>query len=124
MTVQSAAAKRSSASSGAKTECKIGKRMAGLDGLLLEAVDETIKYVFREAGAKAIYKYIENNCHMKREEIPKKPEVFSAGLEKLLGSGTPVLQQLILKKLCCKLELKHEEKEGYDFTDYIKELAK
>lgn len=92
--------------------------------MLLEAVDETFTHVFREAGAKAVYKFIENNCHLKREEIAERPDVFSAGLEKLLGSGAPVLQDLILKKLCCKLELKPAERDPSDFADYIKELAK
>jgi len=117
-------AEESTAPPGAETKGKIGKGVAGLDGLLLEAVDETITRVFREAGAKAIYKYIENNCHLKREDIAQRPDVFSEGLEKLLGSGAPVLQELILKKLRCKLELKPADRERSDFADYIKELAK
>lgn len=117
-------AEESSAPTGAETKGKISKRIGGLDGLLLEAVDETFTHVFREAGAKAVYKFIENNCHLKREEIAERPDVFSAGLEKLLGSGAPVLQDLILKKLCCKLELKPAERDPSDFADYIKELAK
>lgn len=117
-------AEESSAPTGTETKGKISKRIGGLDGLLLEAVDETFTHVFREAGAKAVYKFIENNCHLKREEIAERPDVFSAGLEKLLGSGAPVLQDLILKKLCCKLEFKPAERDPSDFADYIKELAK
>jgi len=66
---------------------KIGKRTRRLDDLLLSVVDETLKQVFREAGTKVICNYLENNFHLKWEEIAKKPEVFSAGLERLLGSG-------------------------------------
>jgi hypothetical protein len=117
-------AEESRSLTGAETKGKINKRIGGLDGLLLEAVDETFTHVFREAGAKAVYKFIENNCHLKREEIAERPDVFSAGLEKLLGSGAPVLQDLILKKLRCKLELKSAERDPSDFADYIKELAK
>ena len=93
-----------------------------IEGLLLEAVDETMKRVFREAGAKVIYGYLENNSHLKREEIAEKPGVFSAGLEMLLGSGAPVVKKLILKNLYSKLELKFREKKGYEFSDYVKEL--
>ena len=93
-----------------------------LDDLLLKVVDETMKQVFREAGAKAIYSCIENNSHLKREEIAEKPEVFSAGLERLLGSGAQVIEKLILKDLYSKLELKFAEKKGCEFSDYIKEL--
>ena len=89
--------------------------------LLLSVVDETLKQVFREAGSKVIYDYLENKCHLKREEITEKTEVFSAGLERLLSSGAPVIEKLILENLYRKLELKFEEKKGYEFSDYIKE---
>jgi len=63
-------------------------------------VDEKLKQVFKEAGAEVIYGY----------------------LEKLLSSAKPVIEKMILKNLYCKLELKFVEKEGYEFSDYIKEL--
>ncbi len=93
-----------------------------MDNLLLSAVDETMRQVFKEEGAKVIYGYLENNSHLKREEIAEKPEVFSAGLERLLGSGAPVIEKLILKNLYSKLGLRFREKEGYGFSDYVKEL--
>jgi len=93
-----------------------------LDDLLFEVIDETMKEVFKEEGAKAIYNYLANNSHLKLEEIAEKPEVFSAGLERLLGSGASVIENLILKNLYRKLGLKFEEKKGYEFSDYIREL--
>lgn len=96
--------------------------MKALDDLLINVVDETLRQVFREEGSKVIYDYLENKCHLKLEEIAEKTKVFSAGLERLLGSGAPVIERLILKNLYSKLELKCEEKEGYGFSDYVKEL--
>lgn len=98
--------------------------MKVLDDLLANVVDETLRQVFREEGSKVIYVFIENNCHLKREEIAEKPKVFSASLERLLGSGAPVIEKLILKNLHSKLELKFAKKEGYEFLDYIKEFRK
>jgi len=98
------------------------EKMGSLDGLLLSAVDETMRRVFSEAGAKVIYDYLENSCYLKREEVAEKTEVFSAGLERLLGSGAPVIENLILKNLYRKIGLKFEEKPGYEFSDYIREL--
>jgi len=95
-----------------------------LDDLLLSVVDETMLQVFREAGTKAIYDYLENKYHLKREEIAEKPEVFSAGLERLMVSAAQMIEKLILKNLYRKLGLKFEEKKGYEFSDYIKELRK
>lgn len=95
-----------------------------LDDLLLEAIDEMLRQVFEEIGTKVIYGFLGNNSHLKREEIPEKPEVFSAGLKRLLGSGAPVIEDLILKCLYSKLESQFEEREGHQFADYVKELRK
>ena len=98
--------------------------METLDDLLLKVIDDTMREVFRETGTKVICDFLQNNFHLKREEIAEKPEVFSAGLERLMGSGAPVIKKLILKNLYSKLELKFEEKKDYEFSDYVKELRK
>lgn len=92
------------------------------DDLLLNVVDETMKQTFGEACTKVIYDYLQNNSNLKREEIAEKTEVFSVGLERLLVSAAPVIENLILKNLYRKLDLKFEEKEDYRFSDHIKEL--
>ena len=101
---------------------KIDNRTGSLSGLLLNVIDETMKQVFTETGTKVIYKYLENNSHLKRKEIAEKTEVFSAGLEKLLGSAAPVIEQLILENLHSKLELEFTKRKGYEFSDYVAEL--
>lgn len=98
--------------------------METLDDLLVNVIDEMLKRVFKEAGTKVIYDYLENKCHLRREEIGEKPEVFSASLERLMVSGAQVIEKLILKNLYRKLGLKLKEKKGYKFPDYIKELRK
>ncbi len=98
--------------------------METLDDLLLKGVDAALKQVFKETGTRVIYDYLENNSQFRREEVAENPEVFSNGLKRLLGSGAPVIEKLILKNLYSKLELKLEEREGYEFSDYIKELRK
>jgi len=100
------------------------EKTRSLDDLLLSVVDETLRQVFREAGTKVIYDFLENNSHLKLKEIAEKPEVFSSGLERLMVSAAPVIENQILKNLYSKLGLKFEEKEGYEFSDYIKELRK
>jgi len=98
--------------------------METLDDLLLKMVDETMREVFSGAGSKVICDFLQNNCHLKPEEIAEKTEIFSAGLRRLLGSGALVIENLILKNLYSKLGLKIEDKKGYGFSDYIKEVRK
>jgi hypothetical protein len=95
-----------------------------VDDLLVEVVDETLREVFREEGAKVIYTFIKNSCHLRREEIAEKPKVFSSGLEELLGSAAQVIERLILDNLYSRLRLEYKEMEGYEFSDYAKELRK
>ena len=96
--------------------------METLDNLLLETVDKTMKQVFTETGTKVIYDFLESNSHLKREEIAEKPKVFSTGIKKLLGSGGPVIEKIVLKNLYSALQLEFEEKEDYTFSDHVKEL--
>jgi len=110
--------------SAAKSESKIDEETQKLDVLLSKVAIETLKQVFKEDGANTIFVFITNNSHLKLEEIAENLEVFSVALEKLLGSGAPVLEILILKNLYRKLRLKFVEKKGYEFSDYIKELRK
>jgi hypothetical protein len=97
-------------------------RAGDVNDLLVSVIDETLKHVFKEEGVEVIYVFIESKCHLKREEIAEKPEVFSTGLKMLLVSGAPVIEKMILENLCSKLDLKLVEKEGYEFSDYVKEL--
>lgn len=93
-----------------------------MDDLLLSVVDETMRQIFKDTGAKVIYNYLTNNSHLKLEEIAEKPEVFSSTLKMLLGSGAQAIEISILKNMYSKLGLKFETKKGYGFSNYIQEL--
>ncbi|NIP67341.1 hypothetical protein GWN63_06510 [Candidatus Bathyarchaeota archaeon] len=100
------------------------RKKGSLLDLLLEVIDDTLKHIFREGGARVIYNTLEDRFQLKQEDIGEKPHVFSAGLEELLGSGAPVIERLILKELNSRLQLNFREKKGYGFADYIEELEK
>lgn len=87
-----------------------------------EAVDDTLKQIFKEDGTKVIYEFLENHARLKLEEVADKPEIFSATLERLMVSAAHVIEKMILRKLYRRLGLKFKEKQGYEFSDYIKEL--
>ena len=105
-----------------KRRGKHKKEARSLTNLLFDAVDETLRHIFKEEGARLILDYLENKCHLNRRRIAEEPEDFSAGLERFLGSAAPVIEKMILKNLYSKLALKFEEKEGYKFSDYVREL--
>ncbi|MEM3646714.1 MAG: hypothetical protein QW334_01020 [Thermofilum sp.] len=57
----------------------------------LSHLGETIKHV--------VYWYLENECGLKKEEIPEKPEEFITGLEKMYGPGARVIEMNILSEM-------------------------
>ena len=87
-----------------------------------EVVDETLKQIFRDDGAKVIYEFLEKHSRLKLEDVADKPKVFSESLERLMVSAARVIEQMILKNLYSRLGLKFVEKNGYEFSDYIREL--
>ena len=91
------------------------------DRLLLDIVDETLRQVFITEDVEVIYGYLRKKFGLKPEEFAGKLEVFSEGLEDLLGSIQPI-EHLILEKLYSKLQLKFTEKRNYTFSDHIKKL--
>jgi len=122
MTTQLCPAEKPGASASTKCEDDVCKGMERLDDLLLIAVDEALKQVFKEGGARVIYGFLENKLHLKSEEIAERPDDFCVGLQRLLGSAAPVIEKLILENLYSKLGLKFKEKAGYGFSDYLREL--
>jgi hypothetical protein len=92
--------------------------------LFVNAVDETLKQIFKEEGVKIIYDFFEKQSNLRIDDISKKPEVFTVSLENLMVSAAKVIELAILRNFYSKLGLKFEEKEGYEFYDYLKELLR
>ena len=104
------------------TTLECTQEMERFEDLLLQATDKTLNQMFREEGVRIIYDFLERESQLTREDISRKTEAFSAGLRKLLGSGAPVIEKLILKNLCHQLGLKFVQKTGRGFSDCVKAL--
>ena len=88
--------------------------------LFLETIDEVLKQVFGVEGAEIILRWVKSDPRW--EKNPDKPDVFLHALRRFLGSGAAPIEKLIIKALYSKLGLKFKEKDGYDSSDYVKEL--
>ncbi|MGD8544931.1 MAG: hypothetical protein PVH12_02045 [Candidatus Bathyarchaeota archaeon] len=73
---------------------------------ILECVDEGLQ-VLGETGKKAIYRCLESNFNVAREEIPRNPETFCKGLNTMLGEeGASIIRKWIINKLGVTFHLK------------------
>jgi len=98
----------------------MGEKEKDFEKLFIEAVDEGLE-TLGESGKHMIFFHLEKSYSIKRHEIPKKPEAFAKGLEKIFGAGAAVLEKLIVKNLYSKLGLKYEDIESRrPFADYVK----
>ncbi len=93
-----------------------------LDELLIKCVDEALKEIFGETGARIIYDYLQNNHSLKREEIPERLEDLERGLEKILSSGAWVTERMALKNLYSDFGLEYRNKVSYTFVDHVAKL--
>jgi hypothetical protein len=96
----------------------MGEKEKEFEKLFIEAVDEGLG-TLGESGKHMIFFHLDRSHSVKKHEIPKKPEAFARGLEKIFGAGASVLEKLILRSLYSKLGLEYEDVESCPFVDYV-----
>jgi len=104
-------------------DTRLGKDTEKLNESLINAIDETLNQIFLVEDVETIYNFLENRFHLKREEIAEKLDIFTRGLEDLLGS-TRSLETLILERLHSKLYLESENKKDCRLSDFLRNLRK
>jgi hypothetical protein len=98
------------------------------DSLLLQTIDETVRYCLGETNAQLIYNYLEKK-QCPRQDIPKNLAIFTMEFENLIGSGkgqilgvAKIMENAIVKALCTKLEIKLNENSPSYFPAQISHL--
>jgi hypothetical protein len=98
------------------------RREHEFDTLLVKTIDSSLKEVFTENAASAIYAYLESNYAVNQEEIPEKLDLFVDGLHKFLSTGAYAVERVILENLCSNLECECRLGEERDFKNSIVQL--
>jgi hypothetical protein len=96
------------------------------DECLLEVIFYVLEQVLGETAAKFIVEYMIFKSLQEETRISfgEDAKTFSNALQGILGAGCMPIEKLIVEHLCTRLGVKFEEKTGYTFSDYIKELKK
>ena len=92
------------------------------DKFLVRIIDYSLKEVFTENAALAIYAYLESSYALNQEDIPEKLDLFVDGLHKFLSTGAFTVERVILENLYSKLELEHQLDVDCDFKNCIAQL--
>jgi len=101
-----------------EVERRMSEKEKDFEKLFIEAVDEGLG-TLGESGKHMIFFHLDKSYSVKKHDIPKRPEAFAKGLEKIFGAGATVLERLILKSLYSKLGLEYENLETRPFADYV-----
>jgi hypothetical protein len=105
-----------------------GRFVDEFDGKLMQSIDETINYCLGHENAHLIYEFLEKKGCL-RKEIPENLNIFADTLEDLVGVGrgqflgaAVIMENVILKALCLKLQIDPKEVGSGDFPNQIKKL--
>jgi hypothetical protein len=99
------------------------------DGLLLQAIDRTLRYTFGDVSTDVIYDYLEKKgCGVR--EIPQKLDVFSEGLRNVIGTGSSrsflgvasIVEETILEILYTELKIEFNRQNPASFEDQVNKL--
>jgi hypothetical protein len=91
------------------------------DDMLVETIKEVLENIFDEQTAITILQYINES---NKAKIDARIQSFSDSLQKILGSGATIIEDLILESLYSKLRAELKWRKDYAFTDYVRVLKK
>jgi len=112
------------ASLGPTRPSKEGKRKE-FDAAFLEAVDGGLSQVLGEAAAGTILLHMERHRGLEREEVLHNVEEFSSCLTELLGSdAAQLLERVMIKILCSRLQLDSDDNPNmeFKFSEHVQRL--
>jgi hypothetical protein len=107
----------------------LAQQVNGKEDKISKIIDKVLRQVFGEEAAVLIYRHLENNYCLRRDEVAEKIDVFAAGLEEFLRSGAYVVERKILEDiysnygLLRRLELERVQEES-DFVSQVKSLMR
>jgi hypothetical protein len=69
------------------------------DDRVSKVIDQVLTQIFGKEATHLIYKHLERNYSVKRDELGEKLELFATGLEDFLKSGAYVIEKKILEDI-------------------------
>ena len=96
-----------------------------LRSMLLESIGETIHALLGDKPQRVLFKRLDNDFHLKREEIPERLEDFENALVLLLGSVIArVITRAIARCLYAKLEMSYNNEKNWSLRMYVQDCSR
>jgi len=112
---------------GTPTVNALIKQKHKCDDRVSEAIDDVLRGIFGDKAALLIYKYLEDQCSLRQDEIVEKIDVFAKGLEEFLRSGAYIIEMKILEDVYSSYGLTpglefERRSDKHDFVSQMKML--
>lgn len=95
--------------------------MPTFDDMVMQTIDEVVRNVFDDEIAETIF---QRSTRSGSGGVDNTVRAFADSLPKILGTGSVIIEDLILETLYSRLGLELERKKEYGFTEYVVELKK
>ncbi len=101
----------------------------GKDDKITKIIDRVLTQIFGKEASCLIYKHLEHNYSVKRNEVGEKLELFAEGLEGFLKSGAYVIEKKIVDDIWSsygqvhRLQVEKLRREG-SFANEVKVLLR
>ena len=91
---------------------------------VLTVIDKVLNQVFGREATTLIFKYMEQNYSLNRNEISDKIELFAQGLEDFLRSGATIIERKILEDINSDRNktFRFEVDDGEDEPDFVAQM--
>ena len=102
-----------------------GLLIGNFQDIFFKTVEETVEFVFGEYNAVIFYNNLEKNgCN--KNDIANNPSLFLNTVHNafpdFFNMSVPLFLQVIMERLCSKLEVMCDDKKSRHFVEYLAEL--
>jgi hypothetical protein len=96
----------------------------GKEEKITQIIDKVLTQVFGEQATALIFKHLEHNYSLAKDEIGERIDVFATGLEEFLRSGATVIEQKILADIYSSYGLlrRLELEKSQDECDFVSQI--
>lgn len=89
----------------------MGDESSGSQKMLLYAIDKSMKSVFGDSTADAVYYYLQKRFLLTLDDIPEKPQAFMNAIKEIFGeTGADIVEALLVKDLCERSGIKEQKR--------------
>ena len=104
-------------------DLKLVSQAESFEAIFLKAMDDGLM-VLCESARPVIHFRLEIYHSLRKDKIPRRLKDFSSATRKTFGSGGPVIEKLILRRLCEKLSVDYENVKEKEFQAAAEELKR